>query len=404
MKFDTSNKKPNTVSIAVMSAIVAAFILILILTGYQKHVIYISLVCDIYFALVAFFMLRAFIVQIHYNPYSYNSIYYMGFGLFMLFIFISWLRMTFAIVSNVDIYINSAINILSMMAASAQTYMFISIPFVFIYSIFLIVSNIVLIKKEGKRFSNFLGILLALVLMAGEMFIYVNGNFSGSEFEMRIHEMIANSLAAIYLYFECMIIGAIIVNSMTARYEPRYNKDFIIILGCAIRDDGTPLPLLKGRIDRALEFRNKQKEETGKDLIFITSGGQGKNEVISESASMKKYLMDQGVPESRIIEENQSENTYQNMKFSKEKIDAVNPDGKIAFATTNYHVFRSGIFARAVNMRAVGMGAKTKTYFWPNALVREIIGLLAAQKKKQGIIIICMIAIYMVLTLVAYRY
>lgn len=240
--------------------------------------------------------------------------------------------------------------------------------------------------------------------MAGEMFIYVNGNFSGSEFEMRIHEMIANSLAAIYLYFECMIIGAIIVNSMTARYEPRYNKDFIIILGCAIRDDGTPLPLLKGRIDRALEFRNKQKEETGKDLIFITSGGQGKNEVISESASMKKYLMDQGVPESRIIEENQSENTYQNMKFSKEKIDAVNPDGKIAFATTNYHVFRSGIFARAVNMRAVGMGAKTKTYFWPNALVREIIGLLAAQKKKQGIIIICMIAIYMVLTLVAYRY
>ncbi len=404
MKFDISNKKPNTVSIAVMSAVAAAFILILILTGYQKHVIYISLVCDIYFALVAFFMLRAFIVQIHYNPYSYNSIYYMGFGLFMLFIFISWLRMTFAIVSHVDIYINSAINILSMMAASAQTYMFISIPFVFIYSIFLIVSNIVLIKKEGKRFSNFLGILLALVLMAGEMFIYVNGDFSGSEFEMRIHEMIANSLAAIYLYFECMIIGAIIVNSMTARYEPRHNKDFIIILGCAIRDDGTPLPLLKGRIDRALEFRNKQKEETGKDLIFITSGGQGKNEVISESASMKKYLMDQGVPESRIIEENQSENTYQNMKFSKEKIDAVNPDGKIAFATTNYHVFRSGIFARAVNMRAVGMGAKTKTYFWPNALVREIIGLLAAQKKKQGIIIICMIAIYMVLTLVAYRY
>lgn len=404
MKFDTSNKKPNTVSIAVMSAVAAAFILILILTGYQKHVIYISLVCDIYFALVAFFMLRAFIVQIHYNPYSYNSIYYMGFGLFMLFIFISWLRMTFAIVSNVDIYINSAINILSMMAASAQTYMFISIPFVFIYSIFLIVSNIVLIKKEGKRFSNFLGILLALVLMAGEIFIYVNGNFSGSEFEMRIHEMIANSLAAIYLYFECMIIGAIIVNSMTARYEPRHNKDFIIILGCAIRDDGTPLPLLKGRIDRALEFRNKQKEETGKDLIFVTSGGQGKNEVISESASMKKYLMAKGVPESQIIEENKSENTYQNMKFSKEKIDEVNPEGKIAFATTNYHVFRSGIFARAVNMCAVGMGAKTKTYFWPNALVREIIGLLAAQKKKQGIIIVCMIAIYMFITLVAYRY
>ncbi len=402
MKFNTSNKKPNTVNIAILSVIAAVLILILILTDYQKHVIYISLVCDVYFALVAFFMLRAFVVQIHYNPYSYNSIYYIGFGLFMLFIFVSWLRMTFAIKSNIDIYKNSAINILNSMASSAQSYIFISIPFVFIYSAFLVISNMVLIKKEGKRFSNFLGILLAFVLMAGEIFIYANGDFSGSELELRIHEIIANSLAAVYLYFECMIIGAIIVSSMTARYKPRYNKDFIIILGCAIKADGTPLPLLKGRIDKALEFRNKQKEQTGKELIFVTSGGQGKNEVISESASMKKYLLEHGVPESQIIEEDKSTNTYQNMKFSKEKIDAVNPNGKIAFATTNYHVFRSGIFARNVNMRAVGMGAKTKTYFWPNALVREIIGLLSAQRKKQSIIIVGMIAIYMALTLAAY--
>lgn len=402
MKFNTSNKKPNTVNIAILSVIAAVLILILILTDYQKHVIYISLVCDVYFALVAFFMLRAFVVQIHYNPYSYNSIYYIGFGLFMLFIFVSWLRMTFAIQSNIDIYKNSAINILNSMASSAQSYIFISIPFVFIYSAFLVISNMVLIKKEGKRFSNFLGILLAFVLMAGEIFIYANGDFSGSELELRIHEIIANSLAAVYLYFECMIIGAIIVSSMTARYKPRYNKDFIIILGCAIKADGTPLPLLKGRIDKALEFRNKQKEQTGKELIFVTSGGQGKNEVISESASMKKYLLEHGVPESQIIEEDKSTNTYQNMKFSKEKIDAVNPNGKIAFATTNYHVFRSGIFARNVNMRAVGMGAKTKTYFWPNALVREIIGLLSAQRKKQSIIIVGMIAIYMALTLAAY--
>ena len=402
MKFNTSNKKPNTVNIAILSVIAAVLILILILTDYQKHVIYISLVCDVYFALVAFFMLRAFVVQIHYNPYSYNSIYYIGFGLFMLFIFVSWLRMTFAIQSNIDIYKNSAINILNSMASSAQSYIFISIPFVFIYSAFLVISNMVLIKKEGKRFSNFLGILLAFVLLAGEIFIYANGDFSGSELELRIHEIIANSLAAVYLYFECMIIGAIIVSSMTARYKPRYNKDFIIILGCAIKADGTPLPLLKGRIDKALEFRNKQKEQTGKELIFVTSGGQGKNEVISESASMKKYLLEHGVPESQIIEEDKSTNTYQNMKFSKEKIDAVNPNGKIAFATTNYHVFRSGIFARNVNMRAVGMGAKTKTYFWPNALVREIIGLLSAQRKKQSIIIVGMIAIYMALTLAAY--
>ncbi len=402
MRFGAGSKKPNTLNIMIISVIAAILIIILALADCQKYVMYINIAGNVYVALVTFLMLRAFDVQMKFNPYSYNSIYYIGFGLFMAFMFLMWLRLTFVFLGTNNIDIKNVENILVMIATSAQSYIFISIPFVFIYSAFLVISNIQLIKKEGRRFSNFLGILLALVLVAGAMWIWVNGDFSGSEFEMKLHEMLSNTLAAIYLYFECMIIGAIIVNFMTARYEPAYDKDFMIILGCAMKSDGTPLPLLKGRIDRALEFRNKQVAETGKELIFVTSGGQGKNEVISESASMKKYLIEKGISENKIIEENKSTNTYQNMKFSKEKIDKIDPNGKIAFSTTNYHVFRSGILARNLNMNAVGIGAETKMYFWPNALVREIIGLLAAQKKKQGIIIVCMIVIYMALTLITY--
>ena len=158
------------------------------------------------------------------------------------------------------------------------------------------------------------------------------------------------------------------------------SKDFIIILGCGIRKDGSPCPLLRGRIDRALAFARKQKEQTGKDVIFVTSGGQGADELISESASMKRYLLQQGVPEERIIEEDRSTDTYENMKFSKEKIWAVNPNGKIAFSTTNYHVFRGGLYASRVKMRAVGMGSDTKWYFWPNASVREFVGLLTEHR------------------------
>lgn len=49
---------------------------------------------------------------------------------------------------------------------------------------------------------------------------------------------------------------------------------------------------------------------------------------------------------------------------------------KIAFATTNYHVFRSGIWAQLAGLRAEGIGSKTKWWFWPNAFIRECAGLL----------------------------
>jgi len=118
---------------------------------------------------------------------------------------------------------------------------------------------------------------------------------------------------------------------------------------------------------------------------------------------MKGYLLSQGVPEERIIEEDRSASTFENMKFSKQKILETGKEGKIAFSTTNYHVFRSGLYARRVKMRAVGMGAKTKWYFWPNAAVREFVGLLTEHRGKQALIFGGLIAIYVTLTMLVYR-
>ena len=75
---------------------------------------------------------------------------------------------------------------------------------------------------------------------------------------------------------------------------------------------------------------------------------------------------------------------------------------RIAFSTTNYHVFRSGLHARRVKMRALGMGAPTRWYFWPNAAVREFVGLLTAHRLKQALILTGIILIYAGMTLVVY--
>ena len=155
---------------------------------------------------------------------------------------------------------------------------------------------------------------------------------------------------------------------------------------------------LQRRLDRAGEWLNEHP-----DASCVLSGGQGPDEPISESTSMKRYLIEHGIPEERIIEEDRSTDTRENMLFSKEKIQDVNPDGKTAFATTNYHVFRSGLCARRAGMRAVGMGAKTTWYFWPNAAVREFVGLLTEHKGKQALIIGSMIVFYIVLTVLTYR-
>ena len=177
----------------------------------------------------------------------------------------------------------------------------------------------------------------------------------------------------------------------------------MIILGYSLREGEISESILQERVDRAIRFRVKQLRETGKDLIFITSGGKGTDETLSESRWMHDYLIQQGIPENIVTEEDQSTTTHENMRFSKVKIQEINPKAKIAFSTSNYHVFRSGLYARREKIRAVGMGAKTKWYFWPNASVREFAGILSEHRLKQVIILFGLIALNLILVLLAYR-
>lgn len=182
------------------------------------------------------------------------------------------------------------------------------------------------------------------------------------------------------IFIEIFLVSTKACALIAAKHKPKYDKDYIIILGCGIKKDGTLLPLLRGRVDKAIEFYKTQLENTGKKAVFVPSGGQGGDEIISEGEAMKSYLLEQGIPVDQIMPETKSTNTLENMKFSKELINDEN--AKVAFSTTNYHLFRGGMFASQVNMNAEGMGSRTKWYFWPNAFIREFAGLIVSQKKR----------------------
>ena len=191
---------------------------------------------------------------------------------------------------------------------------------------------------------------------------------------------------------------------MAARHKPNFDKDFVIILGSKIRKDGTLTPILKARVDKAIKFANEQKEKVGKNIIFVPSGGKGKDEIISEAEAMKNYLIQNGVNDDNILIENQSVNTAQNMRFSKEEIDKINKDGKIIFSTTNYHVFRSGVIANNEGIDCEGMGSKTKWYFYTNALKREFIANLFTQRKQHFILITSINIVIFTLVFIGYHY
>ena len=283
-------------------------------------------------------------------------------------------------------------------AGFIMMYIFVlSIPMLVLFAAFMSFSNLALIFREGFRKNNLFGILISIALFVGSLMCVIaavrNPNSTGVELSEIRDALIRAVISSAFVYFECLLFSAMYCTQYAAKHEPKYNQDFIMILGCKVGRDGKPLPLLRGRIDRALEFYNKQLEATGKQACFIPSGGKGSDEVISEAECMKNYLVEKGVDESTIYPETESATTLENMKFSKRIADEHKKNANILFSTTNYHVFRSGMFSAKAGMKADGIGAKTKWYFWPNAQMREFIGLLASEWKINVLFIAAMVAV-----------
>ena len=273
---------------------------------------------------------------------------------------------------------------------TASSVSVVAIPVAAIISIPVIISNISLMRHEGVTRKNLLGTFASVLFLVILLVPFLFDEWLQRQTLIDVHKesglgnylqmIVTNTVFAMVAYLVMILTATVIMGIAAARRTPAFDKDYILILGCRVRKDGTPTPLLKGRADAALRFAERQKQATGKDIIFVPSGGQGKDEVVSEAECISNYLQSTGVPKDRILVEDKSRNTYENFKFSVEKIKVAN--AKLAFATTGYHVFRSGFIASRNGIKADGVGAKTKAYFAVNAFIRELIATLEYEKKK----------------------
>lgn len=249
----------------------------------------------------------------------------------------------------------------------------------------------ILIKKEGKRLANYLTLLFGIALL---IVIYISRIDVTDQTPFLISSIITY-LNIIILYFSLTFTSFLMSAFIYSLYRPKYNIDYIIVLGCGLINGKDVSYLLASRIDKAIKFYQKQAIYTTPPKIIL-SGGQGTDEIISEAAAMKEYTIMKGISIDDVILEDRSKNTYQNMQFSKDIITTIsNKYAKVLFVTNNFHVFRSAIFAKKVGLDAQGIGAKTALYYWPNAMLREFIGALYIYRKGHIVSVSVISAFYL---------
>lgn len=342
------------------------------------------------------------------NLYSSGNIRMCGLIIFIAVCFVSS-AVNLIFYSRMGLYeiLGSYMNLLSSFAL-------LTFPVALVMAVLTTVSNIKLLIKEGRTWRNMLGIFLGVILsiaaitptfvaysLQNATWIDVHRWTGSGRF---IGMFIEYTAGIVVVYFECILMGSIVLGIRSAKHIPAFDKDYIIIHGCQIRKDGTLTKLLQSRADRAIEFAGMQKKATGKDIIFIPSGGKGSDEIISEADAIRNYLISKGIPESSILIENKSVSTYENFRNAKSLIEEQGDknDPKIAFSTTNYHVFRSGLLASRLGIKAEGIGSPTKSYFWINAFIREFIATVYYEYKTHLIVMAVLMLINIAVTLMTY--
>lgn len=144
------------------------------------------------------------------------------------------------------------------------------------------------------------------------------------------------------------------------------SKKVIIVLGCRVRGDEPSLSLIK-RVDAAYKFLLFNPES-----VAILSGGQGKDENISEAQCMQQFLYARGISKDRLILEDRSTSTDENIRFSLQIIETLDLDRNVAIATSEYHQKRAANICEKYGLNSTPVSSKTKWTLLPTFLLREL--------------------------------
>ncbi len=158
-----------------------------------------------------------------------------------------------------------------------------------------------------------------------------------------------------------------------------FREDAVIVLGKGLDGDKVPVNLAK-RLDKAIEYHKKNPS-----ALIVVSGGNVKNENLTEAQAMHDYLLSKGIPQDIIIKEDKSTTTYENFVFSTEILKEKLGEGySVAFVSNSFHIYRAEKLAKSLGTDATHLGAGIEWHTVPANYLREIsvlFGLIVLKKK-----------------------
>ena len=162
-------------------------------------------------------------------------------------------------------------------------------------------------------------------------------------------------------FLSFLVIEGMVIRQMHAQGED--NLDYVIVLGAQVHAD-KPSVVLKYRLDEAILYLNENPE-----TVCIVAGGQGKNEPYSEAYGMAQYLMQNGIDKERILLEDQSKTTEENLRYSRKFLPE---DAEVGIITNDFHMFRALQIAQKQGLSDVcGIAADSTKFYLPNNMLRE---------------------------------
>lgn len=130
------------------------------------------------------------------------------------------------------------------------------------------------------------------------------------------------------------------VSALSFRYitlDEIQPADAALVLGNSVYKNGKPNPCLRSRVAAGAELYHK-----GKVTKLVVSGGTD-SDGSNEARHMKAIAVELGVPESHILTETKSENTYENILFSS---IALSNNSSVVLVSADYHLKRASWLAR----------------------------------------------------------
>ena len=154
--------------------------------------------------------------------------------------------------------------------------------------------------------------------------------------------------------------------------DPKETVEYIVVLGAKVRPDGPSVSLMD-RIRAAEDYLTEHP-----DVIAVVSGGKGPDEPMTEAQCMYEQLVQRGIDPNRIWLEDKATSTWENLQFTLALIEEKTGTRpvKMGILSSEYHLFRAGLFAEKCGIEPVGIPAHTSRLSqMVNHFMREVAGI-----------------------------